>query len=97
MIIYYKKAMSAASNKLNQCVSHAYTVITQPVLLQYFVWIQVCVLESRQYSNKDEQLVIGMCLIEWSVVGIVCVCIPRLFFNQENWSVLQVPVWISSL
>lgn len=26
-------------------------------------------LESRQYSNKDELLVIGMCLIEWSVVG----------------------------
>lgn len=67
--------------------------------LQYFVWMQACVLESRQYSNKDELLVIGTCLIEWSVLYSekVCVSVPRLFFNQENWSVLQVPIWISSL
>lgn len=85
--------MSGASNKLNQCLTCIYSD-NMNQSLQYFVWMQACVLESRQYSNKDELLVIGTCLLEWSVLcsGKVCVSVPRLFFNQENWSVLQVPI-----
>lgn len=38
MIDCYKKAMSGASNKLNQCSLLAYAVITQnSLLMQYFV------------------------------------------------------------
>lgn len=41
MINYYKKAESAASNKLNQCFLLVYAVITQnSLLLQYFALIQ---------------------------------------------------------
>jgi len=46
MTSYYKKAMSGASNKLNQCFLLAYAVITQnSLLLRYLSRYNVCNLE----------------------------------------------------